>query len=205
MKKIIIVLALLVAVLGVSQAAFAIPAFLTVTADNLFVDIVVNGVSLDPLGINADNWKLADTYAIDLNYGVENIIDFNVSNAGGLVTATNPAALLAQLTIEDVWFKEGGSTIVSGPESYWSIISSAFGYTPVTPDAYGDNSSSNIWYDVNGGPIAGISGAAQWIWSDADPKSAILSLKVTPVPEPMTMLLFGPALLGLVGLKRKKV
>ena len=31
-----------------------------------------------------------------------------------------------------------------------------------------------------------------------------LNADVNPVPEPMTMLLFGPALLGLVGIKRKK-
>ncbi|MFH1062120.1 MAG: PEP-CTERM sorting domain-containing protein [Candidatus Omnitrophota bacterium] len=34
--------------------------------------------------------------------------------------------------------------------------------------------------------------------------NATLSGSTNPVPEPMTMLLFGPALLGLIGLKKKK-
>ena len=50
-------------------------------------------------------------------------------------------------------------------------------------------------------PYAGIYDDNYGIASDGDQH---VKIGLTPVPEPMTMLLFGPALLGLIGLKRKK-
>jgi len=73
-----------------------------------------------------------------------------------------------------------------------------------------NDGSSNIWTDNNGGPIAGISGAANWLWSDDNfgsttPAFAVFRTSITVLPELGTL---GPLAFGLAGvawLRRRRI
>ncbi|MFH1062119.1 MAG: PEP-CTERM sorting domain-containing protein [Candidatus Omnitrophota bacterium] len=92
-----------------------------------------------------------------------------------------------------------------------NINGAAIGMTTVD---WSSPQSSYPWYQVstsvNAGDIlpAGFKGDVGVFYSVAtcanDYAMGSVHMENNPVPEPMTMLLFGPALLGLVGLKKKK-
>src|SRR5208337_2182610 len=138
-------------------------------------------------------------------------------------SADNPGGFLAQ---------------ISGPASYENSLSSSSWQVASTMGSlaglsssgvlnsltwsnaalYGaNNNSGTIWNSVNGGPVAGIDGSAQWIWTAANfanpgapgaSDSVFLATTIPdapPVatPEPSTLLLFGSGLIGLVGVQRK--
>ena len=65
-----------------------------------------------------------------------------------------------------------------------------------------DSMNPGIANVLEDGSNVGVAG--QWIFQINDGIQPGNDPEGNPVPEPMTMLLFGPALLGLVGLKKKK-
>ena len=150
---------------------------------------------------NASNWTAMDTLTLDLSAGTY-YFAWEVTNLGSPSNG-NPAGLLAEI----LW--QGNANYSS---SGWEIYNINTGDLLENAVEYGANGGANIWTNVLGGPVAGISTDANWIYtsnnfSTAD-SSAWIRTSITvasAVPEPSIIALFGIGLLGLrvIGRKRK--
>ena len=144
---------------------------------------------------NFNNWQQSNS--IDLNLGPGTYyFAWNVFNFPNPSTG-NPAALLAEI----LW--DGNANYSS---SDWEVFNGSTGAFIENATEYGLNGGNNIWNNVNGGPVSGISGNANWIYTssnfaNADP-SAWIRTSIT-VPEPATLTLFGLGLLG-IGFTRRR-
>lgn len=171
-------------------------------------------------------WGTASTFTLDLAPapGQSYQIIWQVVNDDAPLnrnpSAINPGGFLAQITTSSPLFQ--GNWLSS---SAWEVASvpnvNQPGYLNslswVTATQYGaNNNSGTIWDQVNGGPVAGISGSAQWIWTAANfadvgapglKDSVFIKTTITDppnsVPEPSTLLLISSGLISLVGLKKK--
>jgi len=200
--------------IGVSAvgATTYVPAILNITADNIYslnIESTSRPSTPIPLGPNSSNWQAIDTYGILLEWLEPNYLSFYVTNKGAN-SSRNPAGLLAQVSLvgPGQWFEETGvNQILSADSDYWRIGTHM--WNGVTPTSWGaNNDSSTIWYGVNGGPVSGISGNAEWIWTannfaSGGDDAAYVSLELTPVPEPTTLLLLGAGLIGVITTRKK--
>jgi hypothetical protein len=201
-------LSLLAILVFAPTAVNAIPVTITYTTDNrldppywgLCDDSSCQTGDIFPTGANAGDWRFADSYTVDLGVGTHYFAWFGLNVGTG--SSTNPAGLLAEIT----W--SGGS---NSSGSAWDIATSfddVFDGTAVWESAtqYGANGGANIWTSVMGGPIAGISGDAQWIWSannfSADMDQEVVFRTSITIAEPGTLALLGIGLVGL-GLAKK--
>jgi len=192
---------------SVVGATTLVPAILSVTADNIYsFNLNGNPISLGP---NSSNWKAIDAYNILLKWLEPNYLSFYVTNKGAN-SLHNPAGFLAQVSLvkPGQWFEETGvNQILSVDSDYWRIGTNMWNGT--TPIAWGaNNDSSTIWYHSNSGPVSGISGNAEWIWTannfaSGGDDAAYVSLELTPVPEPTTLLLLGAGLIGVITTRKK--
>lgn len=191
---------------GFIASAHAVPVTINMTADNI---IFSGGLCADAscqsgtVGwsglVNADNWTQSDSQVFDLSVGTYSFA-WQVNNVGGASNG-NPAALLAEI----LW--DGNANYSS---SSWEVYDQSTGNFLANATEYGLNGGANIWNDVNGGPVAGISTNANWIYTmnnfaDVDSSAWIrTSITVTAVPEPAVLGLFGLGLIGLAVTRRKR-
>lgn len=200
LSKVGAALALAAGLAGSAQAASVTVSY---TADNRILSWYVFNNATSSIsnffGADDGNWQTAESRTVDLGPGSYTLY-FVVQNdfPGG---AGNPAGLLAS---------------VSGPVTGATFTSPAWEFTNLlnpwsAATGYGINDGSpSIWNTVNPGPIAGISGAAQWIWGASNgsfsaPQAGILRGSFQVVPVPPAAWLMGSALLALASLRRRRL
>ena len=187
---------------------------ITYTADNI---LTVAGVCVDPsctapsqifpAGANADDWRFADTTTLDLGPGQYTFAFFAVNLPNP--NQNNPGGFLAQI----LW---GSNTLLTSASDWDVTLCSTSnpdscdfgGWTDATQ--YGNNGGANIWTNVKGGAVAGISTDAQWLWSDNNFNAGMdqyvafrTTIMVGVIPEPDALALVGLGLLG-VGIARRR-
>jgi hypothetical protein len=180
-----------------AAGAHAMSVTATYTGDNIVGATLCSDMSCtsgtDLGGSNLSNWKIADSSNSALGVGTY-WFSWAVTNLGP-PSSGNPAGLLAELT----W-----DTMTNSSSSAWEV--SLDGTSWVAATEYGSNDgSSNIWTNNNGGPIAGISGAANWLWSNVNfgsttPDMAYFRTSITiaaTLPEPGTLSLLAIGFAGI--------
>ncbi len=125
-----------------------------VCADSSCTSIVSNWSDFGTMS-NSTNWKSSDSVTFNLAPGTYSFA-WLVENAGRN-SSGNPAALLAEYSVD-------GSVVSSSSD--WELFDNTTGAFIASATEYGANGQSGvIWTNANGGPIAGISASANWIYS----------------------------------------
>jgi len=199
-------------VFGIFSTSSATPVTINYTADNLVrgwykIGDVSNPL---PLGAHYDNWRFADQFTFDLEHQLWQLI-WQAENSDCINSKpNNPGGFLAEVSITSGFAMN--STLSS---SQWEVAcvpqclelpSDWDSLSWTTATEWGrNNDPTKIWYRVNKGAVQGISGNAQWIWTEANfdmqgapgpGDSVFIRATIYPAPEPSTCMLL---LFGIVG------
>ena len=194
------------------------------TADNGFQAYISSsdstlGTLITPGGTGVD-WRNPQSFSLNLGAGTWylHIVAENYASDSDHTTTpssgSNPNAILGQFNLlGGGLFGNGSATLLTSTDAAWRAQTVTAGSSWSTPSGAaalqaGDSSNggANIWTGAYGGPIAGISTNAQWIWgSGENTGQAFFSTTISAVPEPSTwaMMILGFSGLGFLAYRRR--
>jgi len=219
MRKALIIASLLFMI--PAATSLAVPINITLTADNVIKAWFKDGGTPGSLTFPADpdaslsNWKVSDTFTIDLASGHDWELIFQTENIGTAGTG-NPGGFLAEIDYGPIYSDPSWQVaVLYGSDSNQMPLPSDWStLTWEAARSYGYNGQSGIiWTNVLGGPVTGISSNAYWIWDDlnfaetgAPDQYDSVFFKVTfHVPEPPTLLLLGAGFVCVAGFGRRRL
>jgi hypothetical protein len=232
MKKLILtcLLSILVSFTGAVVIASASPLTITYSGDNSVLGgwYIRDGGAPVPFSVPAvNNWETANTVTFDLTplsfqtyQLIWQVVNDDPPQHRG-PSAVNPGGFLAEIITPEPLFKANCPS-----SSLWEVavqnnLSQPGDFNSLAwseAKEYGANNDSGaIWYQAHGGPIEGIGGTAQWIWTAAnfgDPGAPSMNNSVfirttvndpapIPTPEPSTLFLISSGLISLVAFNKK--
>lgn len=155
---------------------------------------------------NEQDWQSAESGTGTVGPGYLHIVARNDRDGW------NYAGFLGDFTLNtpNLHFSNGTQSIVTvANPNLWTVYTDHFGGTQAGLVDFGVNDGTpNTWTNANGGPIAGISPNAHWIWTanPTDGDVRYFSTKITATPEPIGAALFvmGAGALGIIKSRRNK-
>jgi hypothetical protein len=193
--------------MGTAVAASADSLSGTLTVDNAFnLYLSTSPTGTGTLIATGSNWPTAVSFSgVSLTPGTAYYLQVqavNWSEWGGVLGSFN----LSGGSLEFA----NGTQSVNTDTSDWNYSASGFGVSTGGPVSEGANVGSTYpWSTDNGGPIAGISSNADWIWGYASTGSdqgetEYFETEIYATPEPGSLFLLGTGLLGLACLTTRK-
>lgn len=177
---------LMLAVLGVSGAAYGTDLNLTVTCDDAFEAFISTNDAVEGTSFLTDDnwWPTVESGSVTLTPGITHYLHIKAWDIYGSISS-----LIASASLDDALFQFDNATqSLDTDTTNWGLSKTGWGINDLSVSDYGANGASP-W-----GAQAGINAGARFIWSDTVAEAGVLhyfSVKITPVPEPATLAVLG--------------